>query len=275
MVRSLRQRSGIMISLAAVTVVMVIPLLWLVLESFKTNAEIDAYPLNIWPRTWTLSGFSAIFVQAGLGRAYLNSIGIAVVTVASVLLTSSLGGYAFAWLRFPGRKYGFYFVLSTTMLPFVTLLIPLYVVMSKVHLVDSYVGLWLPGAVSAFGIFLCRQFVYSIPLDLFSAAQVDGAGDGRIYWQIVLPLLKPALAVVGIFTFLATFNSYLWPLVMLSNPHLFTLPMVLANASSSFGISNYSAVIAGSLLTCIPTIVVFLVFQRQLVRGIALTGLNL
>ena len=131
------------------------------------------------------------------------------------------------------------------------------------------------GSCLRFRDFLCRQFVYSIPIDLFSAAQVDGAGDGRIYWQIVLPLLKPALAVVGIFTFLATFNSYLWPLVMLSNPHLFTLPMVLANASSSFGISNYSAVIAGSLLTCIPTIVVFLVFQRQLVRGIALTGLNL
>ena len=103
-------------------------------------------PFNIWPRAWTLSGFSTIFVQAGLGRAYLNSIGIAVVTVASLPLTSSLGGYAFAWLRFPGRKYGFYFVLSTTMLPFVTLLIPLYVVMSKLHLVDSYVGLWLPGS---------------------------------------------------------------------------------------------------------------------------------
>ena len=129
-----------------------------------------------------------------------------------------------------------------------------------------------PEAVSAFGIFLCRQFVYSIPIDLFSAAQVDGAGDGRIDRQIVLPRPKPALAVVGIFTFLATFNLYLWPLVMLSSPHLFTLPMVLANASSSFGISNYSAVIAGSLLTCIPTIVVFLSLPASARQGDRIDG---
>ena len=275
MMRNLRFRAAIVASLGMVAIVLMVPIAWLVLESFKTNAEIDAFPLNIIPRIWTVSGFRTIFAQAGLGRAYLNSIGVAIATVVSVLLTSSLGGYAFAWLRIPGRRYAFYFVLSTTMVPFVMLVIPLYVVMSKAHLVNTYVGLWLPGAVSAFGIFLCRQFVYSVPVDLFAAAQVDGAGDARIYWQIVLPLLKPALSVVGIFTFLATFNSYLWPLVLLSNPKLFTLPIVLANASTSFGMTSYSAVIAGSLLTCIPTVVVFLVFQRQLVNGIALTGLNL
>jgi multiple sugar transport system permease protein len=194
--------------------------------------------------------------------------------VTSVLFTSSLGGYVFSRLRFPGRRLVFYFALSTIMVPFITLFVPLYVVFARLGLADSYVGLWLPSAISSIGIFLCRQFMYSIPTELYDAAKIDGAGEWTVYWRIVLPLIKPALAVVGIFTFLGAFNNYLWPLVLINNQSLYTLPLVLANNINGLGITNYQLLMAGAVLASVPTVIVFLLFQRYIMRGIALTGGN-
>ena len=160
------------------------------------------------------------------------------------------------------------------MVPFITLFVPLYVVFARLGLADSYVGLWLPSAISSIGIFLCRQFMYSIPTELYDAAKIDGAGEWTVYWRIVLPLIKPALAVVGIFTFLGAFNNYLWPLVLINNQSLYTLPLVLANNINGLGITNYQLLMAGAVLASVPTVIVFLLFQRYIMRGIALTGGN-
>lgn len=250
------------------------PVVWMVLSSLKPNVEILALPLQLFPKQWTVGGYVAVWQESGLARAYLNSLIVCAATVTSVLFTSSLGGYVFSRLRFPGRRLVFYFALSTIMVPFITLFVPLYVVFARLGLADSYVGLWLPSAISSIGIFLCRQFMYSIPTELYDAAKIDGAGEWTVYWRIVLPLIKPALAVVGIFTFLGAFNNYLWPLVLINNQSLYTLPLVLANNINGLGITNYQLLMAGAVLASVPTVIVFLLFQRYIMRGIALTGGN-
>ncbi len=260
--------------LALISVLMVWPFLWLILSSFKPSIEIVAIPVHLIPRDWTLSAYQMVWSRTNLPRAYANSIGVSTAIVATVLFTSSLGGFVFARLDFPGRKILFYFILATTMVPFVTLLIPLYLVMLRLKLLNTYAALWLPGAVSSFGIFLCRQFIYGIPQELYDAAKIDGASDFAIYWRIILPLIKPVLSALAIFTFLGSFNSYLWPLVVLNNKDLYTLPLILVQVSQTFGGTNYQGVLAGSVLACLPSLMVYLIFQRNFVRGIALSGLK-
>jgi ABC-type glycerol-3-phosphate transport system permease component len=212
--------------------------------------------------------------RVNLPRAYLNSIILSVGTVATILFTSSLGGFVFARLDFPGRNVLFYFILSTTMVPFLTLLIPLYMVMKELMLLNTLWAVWLPSIFSSFGIFLSRQFIYGIPGEHYDAAKIDGSGDFSIYLNIILPLTKPLLSVLAIFTFLSTFNAYLWPLVVLNDESKLTLPLVLSRLATRFGGSDYEAIMAGSVLVSLPPLIVFLIFQRNFVRGIALTGMK-
>lgn len=264
----------IVILLIFASLVMILPVLWLVFGAFKTNVDIVTPPVQLLPRDWTTDGIRTVWNTSGLPRAYANSLLISAMVVASTLLTSSLGGYAFARLNFPFKNLIFYFILATTMIPFVTLLIPLYLVMLDLHLLNTYAGIWLPAAVSSFGIFLCRQFIVGIPNDLYDAAKVDGASDFRIYWQIILPLIRPALSALAIFSFLGAFNMYLWPLVALNDEKLYTLPLILVQIGTSMGVSNYQLIMAGSLLASIPTVAIFLIFQKNFVKGIALSGIK-
>ncbi|MGH2559478.1 MAG: carbohydrate ABC transporter permease [Thermomicrobiales bacterium] len=264
----------IAVLLGLFALVMVYPFLWLIFSSFKTSGDILSVPVKLWPRDWTLSAFELVWSESNLPRAYVNSLGVSAAIVATVLFTSSLGGYVFARLQFPGRQLLFYFILATTMVPFVTLLIPLYLVMLDLHLLNSYTALWLPAGVSSFGIFLCRQFIVGIPQDLYDAAKLDGASDFAIYHQIILPLIRSVLSALAIFSFLGSFNSYLWPLVVLNDEQLYTLPLILVQISTTMGGTNYQGVMAGSLLASIPTILVYLIFQRNFVRGIALSGIK-
>lgn len=273
----LRRRLSFLALLALLTfisVLMCYPFLWLIFSSFKSSADIVTLPIQLLPRQWTLSAFEMALTHTNLPRAYLNSLGLTAAIVLSILFTSSLGGFVFARLYFPGRDLIFLFILSTTMIPFVTLLIPLYLVMQRLGVLNTYLAVYIPSAVSSFGIFLCRQFVFNVPRDLYDAAKIDGCGDFRTYTHISLPLMKPVLSALAIFSFLSAFNAYLWPLVVLNDERLFTLPLILAQLSSSFGVTNYQGVMAGSLLSCLPTLLVYIIFQRNFVRGIALSGLK-
>lgn len=267
-------QTSIAIALAVGAFVMMYPFLWMVFSSFKTNADISAQPIQLLPRDWTLAGFREVWSAGGLSRAYANSLLVSAAIVITTLVTSSLGGYVFARLEFPGRQLLFYFILSTTMVPFVTMLIPLYLVMMDLGLLNSYAALWLPAGISSFGIFLCRQFILGIPVDLYEAAKLDGASDFKIYYQIIVPLIRPVLSALAIFSFLGSFNSYLWPLVVLNDEQLYTLPLILVRISQSMGGTNYQAAMAGSVLASIPTIIVYLIFQRNFVKGIALSGIK-
>lgn len=262
--------------LALFSFAMFYPFIWLLFSSFKTGADIVRIPVTLLPEVWTLSAYQMVLdpTRANLPIAYVNSILVTTGTVISVLITSSMGGFVFARLDFPGRDYLFYFVLATTMVPFLTLLIPLYIVMRELNLLNTLWGVWVPGIFSSFGIFLCRQFVYGIPRELYDAAKIDGSGDFGIYRNIILPLTKPVLSALAIFTFLGSFNAYLWPLVVLNDEDKLTLPLIIARMANRFGGTDYQAVMAGSVLVSIPPLLVFLFFQRNFVRGIALTGLK-
>lgn len=266
----------IIIILAFCGVFVFYPFLWMLLSSFKTGADIVSLPPKLMPKEWTLGGYLMLFGpgKPDLLRGFMNSLLVTTGTIVTVLFTSSLGGYVFARLDFPGRKYLFYFVLSTTMVPFLTLLIPLYLVINEMGLINSLVALWLPGIFAPFGIFLCRQFIYSIPRDMYDSAKIDGASDWAIYLDIILPLTKPVLSVLTIFTFLGSFNSYLWPLVILNDQAKLTLPLLLTRVFTRFGGVDYQAMMAASVLAFVPPFIVFLVFQKYIVSGIALTGMK-
>ena len=266
----------IFLLLAAISFAMFYPFFWLFFSSFKTGADIVRIPVTLLPQKWTLSAYQMVMdpTRANLPIAYMNSIIITTGTVLSVLLTSSMGGFVFARLDFPGRDYLFYFVLSTTMVPFLTLLIPLYIVIRELNLLNSLWGVWVPSIFSSFGIFLCRQFVYGIPRELYDAAKIDGSGDFGIYRNIIVPLTKPVLSALAIFVFLGSFNAYLWPLIVLNDEEKLTLPLIIARMANRFGGTDYQAVMAGSVLVSIPPLIVFLIFQKNFVRGIALTGLK-
>jgi len=266
----------VIILLAFFSFTMFYPFVWLFFSSFKTGADIVKIPLTLLPEQWTLDAYRFVTnpERVNLPIAYLNSLILSAGTVITVLFTSSLGGFVFARLDFPGRNVLFYFILATTMVPFLTLLIPLYMVMKELVLLNTLWAVWLPSVFSSFGIFLSRQFIYGIPGDLYDAAKIDGSGDFSIYLHIILPLTKPLLSVLAIFTFLNTFNAYLWPLVVLNDESKLTLPLVLSRLATRFGGSDYEAIMAGSVLVSIPPLIVFLIFQRNFVRGIALTGMK-
>ncbi len=259
--------------LAAGAVLMLAPLAWMVLASFKTLPEILTIPPTILPRTFRLENYRTVLEDTGFVRYFFNSVLISGITVASVLVTSSLAGYAFAKFEFPGRDVLFVLVLATLMIPFQVRVIPLYVLASDLHLLDSYAGLVLPGLVDAFGIFLMRQYLQSIPNDLIDAARADGASEPRIFVRIVLPLATPALSALAIFTLVASWESFLWPLLVVSSPEMFTLPLGLAQFSGRF-ITRVDLQMAASTLTVLPLLIVFLLMQRRFIEGLATSGLK-
>jgi len=261
----------VLLSLGAL--VMLAPLIWMVLASFKTLPEILKVPPTLLPESFNLDNYRTVLSDTEFPRYFVNSIIVAVVTVASVLLTSSMAGYAFAKFEFPGRNVLFVLVLATLMIPFQVRVIPLYVLTNELGLLDTYPGMVLPGLVDAFGIFLMRQFMMAIPNDLIDAARVDGASERTIFLKIVLPLAKPALSALAIFTLVASWESFLWPLLVVSSPDKFTLPLGLAQFSGRF-ISRVDLQMAASTLTVLPLLFAFLLLQRRFIEGLATAGMK-
>ena len=259
--------------LAAGAVVMLAPLIWMVLASFKTLPEILSIPPTILPESLRLDNYRSVLEDTSFVRYFFNSVLVSSITILSVLVTSSLAGYAFAKFEFPGRDVLFVLVLATLMIPFQVRVIPLYVLASDLHLLNSYAGLLLPGLVDAFGIFLMRQYLQSIPTDLIDAARVDGASEPRIFLTIVLPLARPALSALAIFTLVSSWESFLWPLLVVSSPDMYTLPLGLAQFSGRF-ITRVDLQMAASTLTVLPLLVVFLLMQRRFIEGMATSGLK-
>jgi multiple sugar transport system permease protein len=254
---------------------MVFPFAWMIDASLMTSSEIQARP-PVWvPASLQLSNFPELLDVLPFGRLYLNSLIVTAGTVFGVLATSSLAGFAFAKYQFPGRDLLFYIILSTMMIPFFVTLIPVFFIVRQLGWIDSYQGLILPGIVSAYGIFLMRQFSFSIPDELLDAARIDGASEPLIYWRIVLPLTRPALATLGTFTFIGSWNGFLWPLLVINNRDLMTVPLGL-NSLRIFASEarNLDLLMAGTVLSVVPTLIIFIFLQRYFIQGIALTGLK-
>ncbi|MFF2022449.1 carbohydrate ABC transporter permease [Streptomyces sp. NPDC058171] len=256
--------------------IMSAPFLWMALSAFKTNEELSASPPVWLPTEWTLAHFERLLDRLDLPRYFLNSVIVATLVTVSNLLFCSMLGYALAKLRFAGRNKLFGLVLGALMVPGNLMLLPLFVLMSKLQLIDSYAGLVLPFAAGAFGVFLMRQFMQSIPDELLEAARMDGAGEWYIFWRIVMPLVKPALATLTIFTFLGSWNNFVWPLIATNDPDKYTLPVALATFATD---PNQSAgsngmLMAGSFLIVLPVLLVFAVLQRHFTQGIATAGMK-
>jgi multiple sugar transport system permease protein len=254
--------------------VVVGPFLWMLLSSFKPEGEIRADPPTWWPQQWTLTHYHDLFARLDFPRYFLNSAIVAVLVTLGNLLFCSLLGYALAKLNFPGRKALFLTVLGMLMVPGMVTFVPQFVLVSNMGLANSYAGLVLPFLAGPFGVFLMRQFLLSIPDDLIEAARVDGAGEWRIFWRIVLPLCKPALATLGILTFLASWNNFLWPLVVATTSDMYTLPVALALYSIGQNRNYLGLLLAGAVVVVLPVLIVVLVLQRQFLSGIATTGLK-
>jgi multiple sugar transport system permease protein len=255
--------------------VMLIPFAWMILSSMMTTSEILARPLTWFPAHPGFDAYRGLRDAIPLGRMYLNSVFVTTTTTLGILLTSSLAGYGFAKFQFPGRDVLFLIVLATMMIPFFVVLIPIFWMISKFGWVDSYPGLIVPNIATAFGIFLMRQYMLSLPDEVLDAARVDGASEFEIYWRIVLPLSTPVIGALTILAFVYQWNNFLWPLVVARSDTMWTVPVGLNSLrvyASSAQVINMQ--MAGATLGIVPLVAVFLVLQRYFVRGIALTGMK-
>ncbi len=266
-------RALIYLILLAGCLLTLMPFLWMLSNSLKSSTEIVRLPPTLIPENPSLQSYRTIFTdpRVPLGRFYLNSIIVAVSVTALILFTSSLAGFVFAKYQFFGKNVLFTLILATMMIPFQVVMIPLYLIIARLKLVDNLAGLIVPSAVSAFGIFLMRQFIEGIPGELIDAARIDGASEFGIYTRVVFPQMGPALATLGIFQFMGTWNDYLWPLIILRTTERRTLPVMLTWYNSQHG-SRFDLTMAASVLVILPILIVYFLFQRWIVRGIALTG---
>jgi multiple sugar transport system permease protein len=273
-----RRDRGARIALYAVLIagllVVVGPFVWMLLSSVKPEGEIRRVPPTWWPETFTLENYQELFTRMDFPQFFINSVIVAVAITAGNLLFCSMLGYALAKLRFPGRRALFAVVLGMLMVPGMVMFVPQFVLVSNLGLTNTYAGLIAPFLAGPFGVFLMRQFLLSIPDDLVEAARVDGAGELRIFAQIVMPLARPALATLGILTFLSSWNSFLWPLVVATTEDKYTLPVALALFSVGQNRLDFGLMLAGSAVVVAPVLVVFILLQRHFLRGIATTGLK-
>jgi multiple sugar transport system permease protein len=253
-------------------VVMLFPFLWTVITSITPDGSLADGP-RLWVDNPTLDAYRSLVDTVPIWRILANSFAIATIATALQLVTGSMAAYGFARLRFPGRDVVFALYLATMMVPLQVLVVPLFIEMKKFQIQDSYLGLLAPSIASAFGVFLLKQAVEAVPTELDDAATIDGAGHLRIFATIVLPLIRPALATVAVFAFMASWNSFLWPLVVIRSPELMTLPLGLSTLQGQFT-TRWDVVMAGSVVSIVPIALVYLAAQRHVIAGIAHTGIK-
>jgi len=250
-----------------------LPFIMMILSSFKTNLEVLRVPPTFWPEQFTIENYIKIFNDPKLPllRFYGNSAFVSILNVCSTLFTSSLVGYMFAKFEFPGKKILFGWFLTMMMIPTQITMIPSFLILSKLGLINSLWGLVIFSAVDAFGIFMMRQFCETLPNELLDAARIDGASEWQIYWRVALPQLGPPLATLGILGFMQNWNAYLWPMIVLQKIEVRTLPIILTWFNSTHT-GQGALVMAATVLIILPILIVFLFFQRWIVQGFTMTG---
>lgn len=262
--------NGLLIGFAAISLA---PLLWMLSVSVMPHGEASTFPPPLLPSAATFDNYRQLFEREGMGRYFANSAFIAAAITLLSLAFNLAAGYAFAKLRFAGRERMFRTLLGALVIPAQVAMIPLFLLMKWLGLVNSYGGVIVPAMAGIFGIFLVRQYARSIPDELLDAARIDGAGEVRIFVRIVLPLLRPIIVTLAIFTFLASWNDFMWPLIVLSDQTWQTLPVALASLSREHVMDN-ELMMAGSVVTVMPVLLLFLVLQRYYMQGLMLGGVK-
>lgn len=260
----------LVIALGAVA--MFFPFYWTLVTSLNAESRLDSAP-TLWPADPSLEAYATLFTRLPFARVIGNSLLLAVVTTLVQLFTSATAAYAFSRLPFRGRTAVFGVYLATMMVPLQVLVVPLFAELKAFGLVDTYLGALLPTFASAFGIFLLRQAMNQVPTELDEAAALDGAGHFRIFWTVMLPNIRPALATLAVFAFMGSWNSFLWPLVVLRSPEVQTLPVALAGLQGQFT-TQWDVVMAGSIVSILPMLAIYLFAQKYVIQGVANTGLK-
>jgi multiple sugar transport system permease protein len=265
---------GLQVLVALGAFIMAFPFLWMILTSLKDSSQAFLIPPKWIPDPWAWDNYPRSLQALPFGIAYFNSLYISVIVVTCTLLTASMAAYAFAKINFPGRELLFLLFLATMMVPQQVTIIPLFLIMKWLGWVDTHLAIIVPPALfSAFAVFLLRQFIRGIPKELEEAAMIDGCNRFRTYWQIILPLLVPAMSALGIFLFLGSWNNFFVPLIFLNTPELFTVPLMLNQFRGQYTV-DWTLLMAGSAIAVLPVLIVYIVGQRKIIEGITLTGLT-
>ena len=266
---TIRVLTYVIVSLGAI--LMIVPFLWMISTAFKESSAAFDYPPSWIPSPVSLENFREVWTIVPFGRYLFNSLFVALCITIGEVLTSALAAYAFARLRFPGRDSLFLMYLATMMIPGQVTIIPNFILMRWFGWIDTYQGLIIPTAFTAFGTFLLRQYFLSIPRELEEAARVDGASYFEVWWRIIMPLASPAIATLAVFSFMGAWNSFLWPYIMINTTEMRTITVALRAFQTDYG-TEWGLMMAGSLIAVVPMLIIFLSAQRYFVRGIATTG---
>ncbi|MBN1411028.1 MAG: carbohydrate ABC transporter permease [Spirochaetales bacterium] len=265
-------KSALLVFLLILAFIWILPIAWMVSTALKPENEIFTEEIHWMPREYTVENFIQTFRKTKILIWFLNSVIVTGTEIFFGLLTWSLAAFAFAKIKHRGSHLLFIIILSTMMIPEQVTIIPLYLLMSKLSWVNTYHGVVLPSLANAFGIFLLKQFFESVPNDLVDSAKIDGCGWFGVYRLIILPVSKPAIAALGIFTLFRSWNNFLWPIIMLQTSEMMTLPIGLKNIQSTYATESYGVLMAASLIASIPVLIFYFFFQRQIIRGISLTS---
>ncbi len=260
--------------LTIIAVVMLLPFVWLLFGSFKTQAEFLSNPGAWFPESFQVGNYVQLFAERGFGRYMVNSAIVSIIAVSGNVLFSAMAGYALAKLRFRGRGMVFPLVIVAMIVPYVALFVPQFVIVVQMGLVDTLTAIILPVLIAPLSVFIMRQFAYSVPFELMEAARIDGASEPRIFFRIFLPLSGPALATVGILSFLASWNNFLWPLVVAQSQSTYTAPIGLAVASQASNTVAFGMLLAAAMVVLLPILILFLFLQKYFIQGVATAGLK-
>ncbi len=261
------------VTLIVTSYITLAPLFWMVSASLMPQGGASAFPPPFLPKNITFEHYANLFTRANLARYLFNSAFLSAAVTFISLIINSMAGYAFAKYRFPGRDSLFKLLVSSLVIPAQVTMLPLFLMLNKMGFINTYMGVIIPGMAGIFGIFLIRQFAMSIPDSLIEAARIDGAGDFKIYWSIILPLCKPILITLSIFTFMGTWNDFLWPLIVMTDDSMYTLPVALANLSLEH-VQDTELMMAGSVMTILPVLILFASVQKYYISGIMAGGLK-
>ena len=272
-VRNFASVSLLHVFVVALAVWSCVPFLWMVSASTMRLGEASQFPPRFFPEKPTLEHYRALLEHLNMGRYFLNSLVLATGVSAASLIVNSMAGFAFAKFAFRGKRLVFSLLLVTMIVPGQVTMLPVFLLLKHLHLLNTYFGIILPGMASAFGIYLVRQYLESIPDSLLEAARIDGASNWRIYWDIIVPLAKPVLVTLLLFTFVGTWNDFLWPLIVMTRDDMYTLPVALAALMGEHA-QDLELMMAGAVLTVAPIVVLFLALQRYYLRGILLGGVR-
>lgn len=259
--------------LSVAAVVWLLPVLWVVISALKTNSDLYSFPPKLWPQPVTFEHFKEAFRKGDFGLYFMNSTIVTLSSTLLLLLINSMAGFALAKYRFRGSSIILIAFISTLMIPIEVIMIPIFKVLSALGLYNSLLAIIIPPAATPTGVFLMRQYLLTVPDELLEAARMDGAGEWKIYWSIILPIAKPILAVLAIFSFMWRWDDFVWPLIAISDPSKYTIQLALSNFIGEYNV-DWGSLLAMSVITMLPVLIVFMVFQRYFVSGMITSGMK-